>query len=224
MDLDSTRSVGSHQEILSAFAQRQYDILLGTQMVAKGHDFPHVTLVGILAADFEWSLPDFRAVERGYRLIVQAAGRTGRRSHGEVVIQTWTPKHPVLKWIAANDYQSMYDNQIRSRQPLSYPPFGRLIVIRLTSGSQSEVEQTAKVLKDQLSQVLQYSTLIGPGAPPIERVENRYRRSLMIKIPSRFGHELQAEKNHIREVVMKIGKEMQKSGLRIAIDVDPTEI
>ncbi len=223
MDWDTTRRAGSHQEILSQFARKEYDILLGTQMVAKGHDFPGVTLVGILAADFEWILPDFRSIERAFRLLVQASGRTGRDGKGEVVIQSFSPSHPMLRWVQAHDYRALYDSEVTAREMLKYPPFGRLVIVTVRDEHQDSVIAAAEHVKDQLSQVIQTGTILGPATPPVERVEGQYRRKLMIKFPSHVNSAVRKDKTTIRNVVNQAVKLYNRKKVKIVVDVDPVE-
>jgi len=224
MDLDTTRTKGAHQEILERFAKREFDILLGTKMVAKGHDFPGVTLVGVLAADMEWLRPDFRAAERAFRLLVQASGRAGRDSDGEVVIQSWNPTENLLRWVQQHDYRALYNSEIKSRERLSYPPFGRLIAVTVGGTDQDKVIEAAIVLRDLLVNSLQRGTILGPAPPLIERIENMFRRRILIKLPSRVDLAVKSDKQRLREVVEEIRKRYKKHNLFIVKDVDPAEV
>lgn len=223
MDQDTTRKAGAHQEILSRFSHREFDILLGTKMVAKGHDFPGVNLVGIIAADFEWLHPDFRALERAFRLLVQASGRTGRNTSGEVVIQSWNPAHPMLRWVQKHDYISFYNSEIIPRKKLRYPPFSRLIMLVLSAGQQETVIEAANLLKKQLNNAITTAVILGPAPPPIERVENRFRRRILVKLPQKISHLVQKEKTDLKELTVQICRKYKKAGLTAAIDVDPIE-
>ena len=223
MDLDTTRTAGAHQEILSRFARKESDILLGTQMVAKGHDFPDVTLVGVLAADFEWIYPDFRSIERAFRLLVQAAGRTGRDGRGEVVIQSWNPAHPMLRWVQAHDYKPLYASEIASRQGLHYPPFGRLITVVVRGEHQDSVAAAADRLREVLLCRLCSSTVLGPATPSVERLDGQYRRKLLIKLPANVTESVRSDKSAIRKAVAQTMKHCRKSKVRVVVDVDPVE-
>ncbi len=223
MDYDTTRGAGSHQEILTQFARKEFDILLGTQMVAKGHDFPGVTLVGILAADFEWIYPDFRSLERAFRMLVQAGGRTGRDGKGEVVIQSWSPSHPMLRWVQAHDYKALYDSETTAREQLKYPPFGRLLIITVRGELQDSVIAAVEHVKGQLSQTIQTGTILGPATPSVERLEKQYHRKLMIKFSPQLSSAVKKDKIIIHNVVNLTIKQYNKSKVKIVIDVDPVE-
>ena len=224
MDLDTTRRRGAHQELLTGFARHEFDILLGTKMVAKGHDFPGVTLVGILAADLEWLRPDFRCVEKAFRLLVQASGRTGRNRAGEVVIQSWSPTNTMFRWVQGHDYKAFYTNEISSRERLKYPPFSRLVSILLSGSDLENVIVAAEALKKVLVDNLHKGRVLGPAPPPIERIESRYRRRILIKLPSQYTDQVQKDKHMIKSAVMDLRKRYNKSGIRFVIDVDPVEV
>ena len=224
MDQDTTRRKGAHRDLLEQFAQRKFDILLGTKMVAKGHDFPGVTLVGILMADAEWLMPDFRAQERAFRLYVQASGRAGRSSAGEVVIQSWEPQENVLRWIQQHDFKSLFNTEIGSRKSLRYPPFSKLLTILVKGSELEKVEEAAQSLRDQLDKKLKISIILGPAPPLIERIENIFRRRILIKLPQRVTTPVRAEKNRIREIVDEFRKNMRRDKISFVIDVDPAEV
>ena len=224
MDQDTTRLKGAHRDLLEQFAQRKYDILLGTKMVAKGHDFPGVTLVGVLMADAEWHMPDFRAQERAFRLYVQASGRAGRSSAGEVVIQSWEPQESVLRWIQQHDFKSMFNAEIGSRKNLRYPPFSKLLTILIKGTDLQLVEEASQLLRQRLVDELKVSIVLGPAPPLIERIENTFRRRLLIKLPQRVTTPVREEKNRIREIVDEFRKTMRKNKLAFVIDVDPVEV
>ena len=133
MDLDTTREKGGHEKILSAFANREADILIGTQMIVKGHDFPGVTLVGILAADLSLYADDYQAGERTFQLLTQAAGRAGRGEEpGEVVIQTYSPQHYSIEMAARQDYEGFYEQEMNYRSLMGYPPCSQLLAVLMT--------------------------------------------------------------------------------------------
>ena len=224
MDSDTTRRIGAHQEILSRFARREFDILIGTQMVAKGHDFPAVTLVGILSADQEWLRPDFRALEKAYRLLSQASGRTGRAGAGEVVIQAWDPTYPMLRWVQEHDYRKLFNEEIKSREALSYPPYGNLISITLRARERDMTERAASDFKERFMKTLPECILLGPAPPPVERVENVFRRKLLIKIPRHNRTVAQRTKTVLREIMTELKLQYRAAGVIIIVDVDPVEI
>ncbi|MDP8240301.1 MAG: primosomal protein N' [Candidatus Hatepunaea meridiana] len=224
MDLDTTRRLGAHQEILSRFARREFDVLLGTQMVAKGHDFPGVTLVGILLADLEWLKPDFRSVEKAFRMLTQASGRTGRAGKGEVVIQAWDPTHPMLRWVQGHNYHKMFEAEVVSRKELGYPPFGDLIRILVRCPDQKTVIEAAKSLKEALTNQLTGCVILGPAPPPVEKVEKHYRRGILLKLPKRNIAVTRRVKKVLREVLPEFRNRYKRAEVRFIVNVDPVEI
>ena len=183
MDLDTTARKGAHRQILTAFAKGEVDILLGTQMVAKGLDFSRVSLVGVISADTQLLLPDFRASERTFQLITQVAGRAGRRGgmEGEVVVQTAHPEHPAIQAAFAKNYRMMYSDELHNRQALLYPPFARFIVIEVKSEDQKEAEQHAKLFRGLLPAKHPALDIIGPTQSLIWKLKNAYRYQIIVK-------------------------------------------
>ena len=182
MDLDTTSVRGSHQRILTAFQRGGYNVLLGTQMVAKGLDMPEVTLVGVISADTELFLPDFRASERTFALLSQSAGRAGRREkRGVVLIQTYHPKNPVLEPVVHHDYQEFYNSEIETRQELGYPPFSRLVVIRFSGEVESEVMQAADRYQELLGERVGQLEILGPAAAAVTHP------GIRIRVGNNFG-------------------------------------
>lgn len=183
MDLDTTARKGSHKKILASFASGEVDILLGTQMVAKGLDFSRVSLVGVISADTQLLLPDFRASERTFQLLTQVAGRAGRRNavEGEVVIQTAHPNHPAIQASFSKDYLMMYQDELRMRQELRYPPFARFIVIEFRSADQAEAEKHAKIFRHMLPNEHVAMEVLGPTSALIWKLRNLYRYQIVIK-------------------------------------------
>jgi len=168
---------------------RDIDILIGTQMVAKGLDFPSVSLVGIVDADSILNLPDFRAGERCFQLLVQAAGRAGRSNdEGEVVIQTFNPDNPVIKLAARQDYHDFYRQEIRMRKLLVYPPYTQLLRLVLASEIEAEVENFAAATFNYIEEMIdaheEEITVLGPAPCPIYKVRNRYRYQIITKCSS----------------------------------------
>jgi primosomal protein N' (replication factor Y) len=186
MDQDSTRRKGAHVALLGQFARREADILLGTQMVAKGLNFPGVALVGVLQADTGLHFPDFRASERTFQLLSQVAGRAGRSDDlGEVVIQTYFPEETAIEAAKRHDYHFFYDSEIEHRNELGYPPFGKVtrIVFEGTDESYgfSKINQFANHLQSLAIPQLQ---VLGPTPAVLARVDNFYRYSLLLKSPT----------------------------------------
>jgi len=217
MDMDTTRGKHGHRQIIEAMQNREIDILVGTQMVAKGFDFPAVSLVGVLAADSLFNLPDFRAGERAYQLLSQVAGRAGRGDiPGQVLIQTYEPEHPVLQHIEHHDYPGFYHDEIDERRRLDYPPFTRLLKLVAWSEerdkAQAAITQAAERLEKFLSsQPGAEAKVLGPAPCPLFRLRGQYRYGITIK--STNGGLLLAAGQYIIE-----GK---KNEARLEVDIDP---
>jgi primosomal protein N' (replication factor Y) (superfamily II helicase) len=189
MDQDVTRQKGSHQEILDRFSSKKIDILIGTQMIAKGHDFPNVTLVGILMADTSLNLPDFRASEKTFQLITQVSGRSGRgAAAGKVVLQTYHPEHYAIQMAAKQDYDRFYQQEIIIRKDFAYPPFTKLIQLNFSGAAEADVKATAEKMAHSMKYLLEqkgydqiHEIVMGPAPALIGRVENRYRYTILLK-------------------------------------------
>jgi len=218
MDLDTTRSKHGLQKILGDFEARKTDILIGTQMVTKGLDFDHVSTVCILNADNMLSYPDFRSGERSYQLMAQVGGRSGRKKkRGEVIIQTWQPSNPIIQYVVNNDYQGMYLAQLNDRKQFNYPPFYRLIVIRLKHRKPDVLNQAAASLASDLKARFG-KRILGPEYPMVARVMNLYIKQIMIKLER--GGETTAMKEKIKEILDGFYQKKEFSGVRLIIDVD----
>ena len=183
MDLDTTSKKGGHQEILSAFAKGEADILIGTQMIVKGHDFPGVTLVGILAADASLYAPDYRSGERTFQLLVQAAGRAGRgKKPGTAVIQTYTPEHYVVKASAVQDYLEFYRQEMGYRKLMKYPPAAHMLSIQIGGKEEALTAHMTEAVAEAVGRRFgQQAELIGPVCAPVYKVNDIYRKILYIK-------------------------------------------
>ncbi|MFS0915704.1 primosomal protein N' [Brevibacillus sp. 179-C 1.1 NHS] len=183
MDVDTTSRKGSHEELLNKFRAGQGDVLLGTQMIAKGLDFPRVTLAGIIAADTSLHLPDFRAAEKTFQLLTQVGGRAGRHElDGDVVIQTYTPEHYSIVHATKHDYPAFYQDEMLQRRRTGYPPYFRLVLITFSHEDVPVVIRGAHTMADYLRQRLAQTTiLLGPVASPIARVKDRFRFQIMLK-------------------------------------------
>lgn len=217
MDVDTTRKKGAHEKILQDFGQGKADILLGTQMIAKGLDFPNVTLVGVLNADTSLNLPDFRAAERTFQLLTQVAGRAGRaEKEGEVIIQTYNPKNYAIQLAKEQDYEAFYAYEMKVRHQLAYPPY--FYTVGLTFSHKSEevlVQKSFEVLhllKDQLSDQVK---ILGPTPKPIARTHNLYHYQIMIKY--RFEDKLETVLNQILDLT----QDKSNKDLRLIIDHEP---
>ena len=184
MDMDTTRRKDSHERILSAFANEEADVLVGTQMIVKGHDFPNVTLVGILAADMSLYTADYRCGERTFQLLTQAAGRAGRGERpGEVVIQTYSPDHYAVRTAANQDYEAFYEEEIRYRTLMGYPPAENLLAVFVSCEDETLLETGCRYLRDYSQRAAGSSkvSVIGPASPGIEKIKDVYRRVIYIK-------------------------------------------
>ncbi len=187
LDADVTGRKGAHAEILRSFAAREIDVLVGTQMVAKGFDFPGVTLVGVVAADTILNLPDYRSSERTFQLLVQAAGRAGRGPDGGlVVIQTYNPHHYAVMNAAEHDYEAFYQQEMAFRKSLHYPPFCRLVRLLFQGESETEVQRAAHLWSRLLGPKVRPEgwEMFGPAPAPLSRLQDRYRWHLWLKVPS----------------------------------------
>lgn len=180
-DSDTTRNKGSHRTLLTQFANKEADLLVGTQMLTKGLDLPQVTLVGVVAADGLLHLSDYRASERAFQTLTQVAGRAGRGDDpGRVIVQTYTPEHQVIEAVRHHNYQSFSDAELEQRQALNYPPYGRLILLRLSSLDPIAVQNAAQIIATALSASEGFE-ILGPAPASILRVANRYRWQILIK-------------------------------------------
>ncbi|MBD1907088.1 primosomal protein N' [Funiculus sociatus GB2-A5] len=192
-DSDTTRTKGAHRTLLTRFANGEADLLVGTQMLTKGLDLAQVTLVGVVAADGLLNLPDYRASERAFQTLTQVAGRAGRGNDpGRVIIQTYTPEHQVIQAVRRHEYQSFIETELQQREALNYPPYGRLILLRLSSTDPAQVQETAELLAATLTQKDEDSAgyeILGPAPATILRVANRYRWQIMLKFaPDSLPH------------------------------------
>ena len=203
MDMDTTRQKDAHEKILSAFANEEADVLVGTQMIVKGHDFPNVTLVGVLAADMSLYTGDYRSGERTFQLLTQAEGRAGRGDRpGEAVIQTYDPSHYAIRTAAEQDYEAFYEEEIRYRELMGYPPAENLLAVLVSGGDEALLEKGCHYLREYILRVIRGISLrendaeeqnsreqagdpaaqvIGPASPGIDKIKDIYRRVIYIK-------------------------------------------
>ena len=221
MDADTTTRRGAHRRLLARFARGEVNVLVGTQMVAKGLDLPNVTLVGILNADLQLFLPDFRAAERAFQLFTQVAGRAGRRSAtpGEVILQTAHPEHPAIIAVQTGNEELFYHDELQHRKAALYPPFTRFVVVELSGTDEEKVHQHAHLFAGCIPQhpaVLK----IGPAIPTIVRIRNRYRRLVILKNLK----QLDPAAHHLRQVLRTASalyrRKYAVSSIRLTIDVD----
>lgn len=219
MDLDTTRNRKAYEQIISDFEQQKSRILVGTQMVTKGLDFDHVSVVGILSADTLLNYPDFRAHERAFQMMEQVAGRAGRKSRqGTVILQTAQPQHPVIAQIMRHDYAGMYATQIAERQQFNYPPFTRLIYIYLKHRDEAILDAAAKNYAQQLYPVFGHR-LSDPHTPPVARIQLLYIRRIMLKIEHTAS--LKKVREILRQVQDSVTDNPRFRALTVYYDVDP---
>lgn len=220
MDIDTMKNKHAHQQILTDFEEGNIDVLVGTQMVSKGLDFPKVSLSGILSADQMLNYPDFRAYERSYQLMAQVSGRAGRRDkQGVVVIQAFQAKHPVIHHVIKHDYESLYNDEIRERRQFNYPPFCRLIKIDIKHKKPDILEQIAEELGKKL-RISFGDRILGPESPPVGRIKNYYLKTILIKL-EREGLSFSKAKERIRQEINAVQQQKGFSSVIIQADVDP---
>lgn len=218
MDLDTTRGKHGYQRIIEAFEGRETDVLVGTQMLTKGLDFRHVSLVGIMNADSLLNFPHFRAHERCFQLLTQVAGRAGRtRERGKVLIQTYNPYHQILRQVSDGDFLSMYRDQVYEREQFLYPPRVRLIKITFAHREFNRVAEGSDWFAKSLRLVYAHHVL-GPEFPPVARIRNQYQKNILLKIPS--GKGLATIKNSIKRIENSFNAISQYRSIRVYYNVD----
>jgi primosomal protein N' (replication factor Y) len=216
MDTDATRKRGSHDKALSRFKDGKIDILIGTQMIAKGLDFPKVTLVGVISADTALNLPDFRSAERTFNLLTQVAGRAGRSDlGGRVIIQSYTPQHYSIQAAKTHDYNTFYDKEIPLREELYLPPFCHMVSLTLRGRKEEKVFKASDNLKASLEKAIKSKKIeiLGPAPSPISKMKGMYRWNIFLRSET-------AE--NITPILKKVLKENKTSGIMITVDVDPS--
>ncbi|MEO8168280.1 MAG: primosomal protein N', partial [bacterium] len=220
MDMDTTTRKGSHQRLLQKFGDGDADILLGTQMVAKGLDFARVSLVGVISADTQMLLPDFRSSERTFQLLTQVAGRAGRSTlKGEVVIQTHQPKHYTLQHVVDHDFKKFFDTELEERRELNYPPFSRLALVEFKGKNENGVKMEAERFARILRSILGTFTVLGPSPAVISKINNQYRWHIIIK-SSKTSDPAGVELRYaIRKTLAELGR--RKSAVKLTVDIDP---
>ncbi|MBI4962242.1 MAG: primosomal protein N' [Desulfomonile tiedjei] len=221
LDRDSTRRRGKLESLLDRFRKKEIDILTGTQMIVKGHDFPGIALVGVLCGDLSLHFPDFRAAERTFQMLTQVAGRTGRESDsGRVLLQTFDPNHEAIRHAALHAYERFFESDSALRKELLYPPFGHLVLVRVEGNIEKRVEnraikigRAARLLKGPSKEVM----ILGPAPSPRKKVIGKFRWQVLFKA-SRRGP--------LRDLVKALVKEghLKAQGLKVVIDVDPIDM
>lgn len=218
MDQDTTRGKFGFEKIIDSFKNKEIDILVGTQMLAKGLDFDNVSLVGIMNADNMLYHPDFRAFERSFQMMTQVAGRAGRsEKRGKVIIQTYNPNHNTIQQVTQNDYLGMYKEQLYERQIYKYPPYFKLIKLTLKHRDFEKLKTGSFWLFQVLQQNMSIPVL-GPEEPPISRIRNEYIRTIMIKIPQ--NQSLQVTKKTIQKILDSFESVAQFKAIKTAVNVD----
>ncbi len=225
MDMDTTSRKGAHDQILRDFSRGLYDILLGTQMVAKGLDFPRVTLVGVISADTTLLIPDYRAAERTFQLLTQVAGRAGRKDkQGEVIIQTFSPKNHSILFAQKHDYLRFYASEIGQRRELVYPPFGKLIEIEFRGPEENVVSEYANRFAQLLDVQSPLYQVLGPSPAPLAKIQGNYRFHIILK----GDRHKDPSGSHLRAAAKRAMKEFQKRyrprQVKISVDVDPVDL
>lgn len=219
MDLDTTRNKDGYSKIIDDFSQHKADILVGTQMVTKGLDFGGVQVVGVLNADMLINYPDFRSSERAFNMLEQVAGRAGRRDgNGQVLVQTYNPNHPLLRFVRNHDYTAFYEHEIAEREAFEFPPFSRLINIYLKHKDAATVERCANNYAESLRKIFG-NRLKGPQEPPVARVNSLYIRRLALKMEPNVS--MKQVKDILRKEYIELSSSPLMRGLTVYYDVDP---
>lgn len=227
MDTDTTGKKGAHYQMLNAFEKGEYDILLGTQMVAKGLDFPNVTLVGVIAADSALNLPDYRSCEKTFQLITQVAGRAGRGSKpGQVVVQSYQPTHYAIEFASKHDYVGFYNKEIAIRHQFDYPPFSHIIRVLITGENENQLVQFSKNMIEWIRGYIDKRTLLTEGLldlgaypAPIERINNKYRWQILIRIKTSTNYK---EGYHL--LADELIKTFYQEAFAVTLDFNPLSL
>ncbi|PIQ17589.1 MAG: primosomal protein N' [Flavobacteriaceae bacterium CG_4_8_14_3_um_filter_34_10] len=218
MDQDTTKGKNAYAKLIDALELGEIDILVGTQMLAKGLDFRNVSLVGVMNADNLLNFPDFRAHERSFQLLLQVAGRAGRtEKQGKVIIQTYNPQHPILQQVVTYNYDAMYEKQLEERFNFNYPPFFRLLKITIKDRKFNTMQLAATWLGQALRSMFPVN-ILGPEQPPVGRIRNEYITNILVKIPKEQS--LQKTKESIRKVERKFLSIKEFRSVKFQIDVD----
>ena len=220
MDVDTVTKKNSHEDILKKFKDDNIDILIGTQMVVKGHHFPNVTLVGVIAADSSLNIDDYRAHERTFQILTQVAGRAGRgKDKGKVIIQTYNPDAFCIQYAKKQDYKIFYDTEIHIRKQLRYPPFCDIMLIGISDKYYKNVESVSKSIYEDIKAKIKTKNLpiilYKPVPAPIDKIKNKYRWRIIIKC--------KIADNIIDEINETINK-INKKDVRVVVDLNPTNM
>jgi primosomal protein N' (replication factor Y) len=218
MDQDTTRGKFGFEKIIDSFKNREVDILVGTQMLAKGLDFNNVSLVGIMNADNMLFHPDFRAFERSFQMMTQVSGRSGRsEKQGKVIIQTYNPDHNIIQQVTHNDYAGMYREQLYDRQIYKYPPYFKIVKITLKHRDFDKLKEGATWLYQVISQNL-ILPVLGPEEPAINRIRNEYIRTIIIKIP--ISSSIGSTKKVVQKMLNSFDSVSQFRAIKVGVNVD----
>ena len=224
MDIDTVTKKNSHEEILSKFKKEDIDILIGTQMVVKGHHFPKVTLVGVIAADSSLNIDDYRANERTFQILTQVAGRAGREKlPGKVIIQSYNPENFTIQCAKEQNYEKFYETEIALRKQLKYPPFCDIIVVNFNSTMEAEIKRVSKWVYEALKRELEpieesHFRVFQPMPAPIDKIQNRYRWRIIIK-----GNMTKQANGLLNQCLQEVYQKNLKN-TRITIDVNPNNM
>ncbi|MDY6825241.1 MAG: primosomal protein N' [Thermodesulfobacteriota bacterium] len=223
LDKDTTTRKGAIARILKDIKNRKTDILVGTQMIAKGHDFPGITLIGVICADLSLNFPDFRAGERTFQLLAQVAGRAGRGdAPGRVILQTYNPGHFSIAAATKQDYEEFYNQEITFRKALAYPPFSRVVQLKISATSPEKAATGARAAGDAARNLQQKEPsfaaieVLGPVESPLHKLANRYRWQILLKAPA-----ANLIKQFITRLISENGPAIKKGNVRLVVDVDP---
>ena len=221
MDVDTVTKKNSHEKILNKFREENIDILIGTQMIVKGHHFPNVTLVGVIAADSSLNVDDYRANERTFQILTQVAGRAGRGNlSGKVIIQTYNPENFAIQCARKQDYDLFYETEIALRKQLKYPPFCDIIVIGFNSVNENKIKKVSNQIYKNLKVNLEnkgFKVFI-PMPAPIDKIQNRYRWRIIVK-----GNMTEQVNGTINKELKEIYDQNLRD-IRITVDVNPNNM
>ncbi len=220
LDSDTSRDRKKYLAVLQQVREHEIDILIGTQMIAKGLHFPKMPLVGVVWADSGLGMPDYKAAERSFQLLAQVTGRAGRGEHpGRVIIQTYQPQHYVIEFARKHEYEKLYEQEVMQREGLWYPPFGRLVNIKLSSEKEPEVAQTGKQVAEYLRSVVGAgkgkTEILGPAPAPLSMLRNRYRWQLLLKSSN------PARLHQLCDLLLGEQQKLCAANVRMGVDVDP---
>jgi primosomal protein N' (replication factor Y) len=226
MDRDTMTRTSLYQKILGQVRRGELNLLIGTQMITKGHDLPRVTLVGVLAADLSLNIPDFRAGERTFQLLTQVAGRSGRGAiPGKVIVQTYNPQHYSIQMAQTQDFGPFYKQEAEFRKAMDYPPFSRLVNLRIEGNAESQVKRRAEDLGEIVSRRLKEKRYLGqiealgPASAPLSRLKGKHRCQMLLK-----GKKWMLLHEFADRILEQMEKDHPLSGVKLTVDVDPVNM